>query len=135
MGILKSLNKRFFKEFFKYSIVGTIGLFINLCILYFFTELLGIFYMISAVFSFIVTVTSNFILNKIWTFKENLRLKIGKKYLKFFAVALCALTINLFFLHVFTEIFKIYYMISQVMAIGGAFIINFLGNKFWTFKE
>src|SRR3989338_2482335 len=57
-------------EFVKFGLVGTFGAIINLSILYSFTEFLGIYYVISAIFAFAVAVTSNFFLNKIWTFKE-----------------------------------------------------------------
>ena len=123
------------KEFFKFAFVGGIGTLINVAILYLLTEKVGIYYLVSAIFSFVVAMTSNFFLNKIWTFKENLVSSIKSKYLQFSLVSITALLLNLFFLYVFTEIFGIYYMISQVLAIGIALIINFLGNKIWTFSK
>ena len=89
----------------------------------------------SATISFIVAMTSNFVLNKVWTFKENIKLNAGKKYMQFGLVSISALIINLVFLYLFTEIFGIYYIISQILAIGFALIINFLGNKIWTFSK
>ncbi|MGY4884461.1 MAG: glycosyltransferase [Nanobdellota archaeon] len=123
------------KEFFKFAFVGAIGTLINLVILYLLTEKVGIYYIVSAIFSFIVSMTSNFILNKIWTFKENLKSNITQKYLKFASVSITALLVNLLFLYIFTEIYGIYYLISQILAIGIALIINFLGNKIWTFGK
>jgi len=38
-------------------------------------------------------------------------------------------------LYTLTEIFGIYYLVSQVAAIGFVFILNFLGNKIWIFKN
>jgi len=123
------------KEFIKFATVGGIGTLINIIILYLLTEKVGIYYMISAVFSFIVAMSSNFILNKIWTFGENVRYGIGKKYLKFATVSISALIVNLIFLYIFTEVFGIYYIVSQVLAILIALIINFTGNKVWTFSK
>jgi len=122
-------------EFFKFAFVGFIGTIINLVILASFTEFLKIYYLLSAVFAFVAAATSNFILNKIWTFKEEIKHKFLGKYLKFFLVSVVALLVNLFFLYVFTEFLGIYYLISQILAIGIAFIINFSGNKIWTFKR
>jgi dolichol-phosphate mannosyltransferase len=123
------------KEFFKFAFVGGIGTLVNIAILYLLTEKVGIYYLVSAIFSFVVAMTSNFFLNKIWTFKENLMSSIKSKYLQFSLVSVTALLVNLLFLYVFTEIFRIYYIISQILAIGIALIINFLGNKIWTFSK
>lgn len=128
-------RRKVIDEFFKFAFVGFIGTIVNLVILYSFTEFLKIYYMASAVFAFVVAATSNFILNKIWTFKEEIKHKFLGKYLKFFSVSVGALLVNLFFLYVFTEFLGIYYLISQILAIGIALIINFLGNKVWTFKR
>jgi len=130
-----SYKKDLRKEFFKFAFVGLIGTLVNIFILYLLTEKLGVYYIISAFFSFIVAMTSNFILNKVWTFKESIRLDIGKKYMQFVLVSVSALLVNLFFLYFFTEIFGIYYIISQILAIGIALIVNFLGNKIWTFSK
>lgn len=128
-------KKNVILEFFKFSLVGGIGTLVNIAILYLLTEKAGVYYIISAIFSFIVAMTNNFILNKIWTFKEKIKLDVGKKYLQFGLVSITALIVNLFFLYIFTEFLGIYYIISQILAIGIALIINFLGNKIWTFAK
>ena len=128
-------KKNVIKEFFKFALVGGIGTLVNIIILYLLTEKLGLYYILSAIFSFIVAMTSNFTLNKIWTFKEQIKLEISKKYIQFSLVSITALLVNLFFLYIFTEIFGIYYIISQILAIGIALSINFLGNKIWTFSK
>jgi dolichol-phosphate mannosyltransferase len=128
-------KKNVIKEFVKFGIVGGIGTLINITILYLLTEKVGVYYMISAIISFIFAMSNNFILNKIWTFKENVKLGIGKKYLQFGLVSISALLVNLLFLYIFTEILGIYYIISQILAIGIALIINFIGNKIWTFSK
>ncbi|MEM0465386.1 MAG: glycosyltransferase family 2 protein [Candidatus Pacearchaeota archaeon] len=128
-------KKNIIYEFFKFAFIGGIGTLINISILYYLTEKFKIYYLLAAIFSFFIAMTFNFFLNKIWTFKEKIKSNIKKKYIKFFAVSITALLVNLFFLYIFTELMKIYYIISQIMAIGIALIINFLGNKLWTFSE
>lgn len=120
-------------EFIKFGCVGISGMLVNLSIIYFLTEFFGIWYMFSAFFAFLFSMTSNFLLNKSWTFKEKLFLDIKKKYLKFSLVSVSSLIVDLSFLFLFTEIFGIYYIVSQILAIGIAFIFNFIGNKIWTF--
>lgn len=57
------------------------------------------------------------------------------QFFKFALVGLVGTFINLTILYILTEHFKIYYMISAVIAIGTTLITNFLGNKIWTFHE
>jgi len=128
-------KRKVIDEFFKFGLVGILGMLINLFILYIFTEFVGIYYLISAIIAFFVAVTHNFILNKLWTFKEKINHLFTKKYIQFFIVSIFSLAINLIFLYIFTEFLNIYYMISQALAIGISFIANFIGNKIWTFKK
>ena len=119
----------------KFVVVGAIGTIINLLVLYILTDKLGVYYLLSAIISFLIAMTSNFILNKIWTFEERFRTKVNTRYLKFATVSLMALAVNLLFLYFFTEIIGMYYLFSQVLAIALALVINFIGNKLWTFKK
>ena len=132
-GYRKYVKSNFINQFFKFALVGLVGTFVNVLFLYLFTDLLGIYYLISAVFSFLIAVLCNFVLNKVWTFEENFKYQVFKKGLQFLVVSVIALGINLLFLYVFTELFEIYYLISQVLAIGIGLIFNFIGNRFWTF--
>lgn len=136
-NIIKYLpyKKDMIMQFVRFAMVGVIGTFVNISILYLLTERYGIYYIVSAFFGFIIAATVNFILNKIWTFGEGLKTNITQKYVRFFIVSLIALTINIFFLYIFTEYFKVYYIVSQIIAIGFSLTINFIGNKIWTFRK
>jgi dolichol-phosphate mannosyltransferase len=127
--------KEDFRQFIKFLIVGGLGTIITIVLLYIFTEFVGIYYIISSIFAFIIAMTHNFILNKIWTFKEKISLEFWNKYLKFVLVSISAFAVNISFLYIFTELIGIYYLLSQVLAIGVAFIINFSGSKLWAFKK
>ena len=132
-GYRKDINLRFIRQFLKFSLIGLIGTFVNIAFLYLFTNVFGIYYLISAIFSFFIAISINFVLNKVWTFKENFKHKVVRKWFKFLVISAIVLGINLLFLYLFTEFFKIYYLISQILAIGIGLFFNFLGNKFWTF--
>jgi putative flippase GtrA len=129
-----NLNKGIY-QFVKFSIVGVLNTLINLLVIYIFTEFFGIYYLISAVLAFIVAVTNSFILNKIWTFQENFRKNLHLKSIKFFIVSIISLIFNLFILYISVEYLKIWYIFAQIIAIIFNLIINFFGNKLWTFKK
>lgn len=128
-------QKFIYSEFMKFAFVGSIGTVINITILYALTEHVGTHYILSAVFAFVAAVTSNFVLNKTWTFKEKIVESLLNKWTLFFLVSVTALAVNLSILYTLTEFIGMHYLFSQVVAIGIALSINFLGNKIWTFSR
>ncbi len=128
-------KKRVAVEFVRFAVVGGVGTLLNLFVLYVLTEKHRVYYLVSAIAAFIAAATSNFIFNKIWTFQERLMDQMLEKYLTFFLVSVSALGVNLAFLFILTEYVHLYYIFSQALAIGVALIINFLGNKIWTFNK
>ena len=128
-------KKKIIVEFLKFSFVGLVGTFVNIFILYTLTERFKVYYVISSLFAFVVAVSVNFIFNKIWTFNEKIYYKTIKEFISFLIVSLFALSINILFLYIFTEYLGIYYIVSQIIAIGISLVINFIGNKIWTFHK
>lgn len=129
------IKKRAVIQFFRFAIVGVINTLINLVALFIFTDILGVYYLFSAVLAFLIANINSFIMNKSWTFNEKKWEKTGNKYVKFFIISIASLLINLVLLYFFTDILGVYYMFSQILAIAVALWINFLGNKLWTFKD
>jgi len=123
------------KQFAKFIIVGGIGTLINLGILYLFTDIFGYFIIFSEILAFIVVSINNFILNKVWTFKENLHDRIVRKYIKFIIISLMAFFVNLIILFFLVEHFSLWHILAAFLGILCAFIINFTGNKLWTFHK
>ena len=122
------------KQFIKFSIVGVANTIVNLVVLYILTEFFGIYYIFSAVFAFLIAVTNSFLINKVWTFNEKLGHKISSRYPKFIFVSVIALIINLIVLYVLVEFFGIWYILAQIFGISTNLLINFFGNKIWTFQ-
>ncbi|NCN51591.1 GtrA family protein [archaeon] len=122
-------------KFLKYALVGFIGILVNLLFLYLFTEIFKMYYLFSSVISFSIATFHNFFINKVWTFKENVKDKVFSKGTKFFIISGISLLVNTFFLYLFTDIFGVYYIFSQILASGFTLITNFTGNRLWTFKN
>jgi len=85
----------------------------------------------------IISITSNFLLNKIWTFED--RDFSPKHFLKQYSLfmALCTLgaVIQLSLVYIFVEYSHIQYAVSLIMAVAIASLSNFLLNKKITFGE
>jgi len=129
------MKKDTIKQFLKFAIIGVFNTLINMAVLFILTEYFNVYYMLSAIFAFIVAVTNSFIWNKIWTFKEKLNDRFIKKYPKFLTISVLALLVNLALLYTLTEFLGIYYLLSQLIAVFFSLWVNFLGNKLWTFSE
>ena len=121
-------------EFIRFAIVGVLNTLIHLSILYFLTEYLHIYYILSSLIGFSLAVTNSFILNTIWTFKKNIREKAGFRYTKFFVISTLAAVINLALLYLITEFLGVWYILSQIVATGFSLVVNFIGNKYWTYR-
>ncbi len=131
-GIKRGENAR---QFFKFGIVGVSNTLINLAVLYLLTSIAGLYYLLSAVFAFLVANFNSFLLNKRWTFGEKIRRNFFRKYVKFLFISLGSLLVNLAALYLLTSVAGIYYLVSQIIAIAISLTINFLGNKKWTFTK
>lgn len=144
--------------FLKFLVVGGFGTFINICFYTIFVKY-GIHFIIASLLAFLIAVTSNYYFNSIWTFKNRANHKTKlKKYIEFISISsvnlltnLIVLSISLWILNnhmalgeLLSETFNIilngdaiFYnkIISQIIGIGFATILNYLGNKYITFKE
>ena len=122
-------------EFIKFGLIGVLNTGIHIAALYILTEYLGVYYIVASCIGFCLAVTNSFILNTLWTFKKDLKEKTKTRYTKFFIISLAALGVNLGMLYLITEYFGIWYIASQLVATGFSLIVNFAGNKLWTYKE
>jgi dolichyl-phosphate beta-glucosyltransferase len=131
--------------FLKYAVVGTIGTVVDVGTLYLFVEYVHIPLLISTTLSFILAVINNFILNKYWTF-QNTNSNIRKQFIKFLIVALIGLGLTLILMYLFVYIINIPdiilynigikgYVLSKLLTSIIVLLWNFLGNKYWSFKD
>ncbi|HUS49331.1 MAG TPA: GtrA family protein [Candidatus Paceibacterota bacterium] len=132
---MKIIKLKITKEFARFVVVGVINTLIHLSVLYILTEFFSVYYILSSLLAFLVAVTNSFIMNTLWTFKRDIKHKTITRYGKFFLISIISSFSNLFFLYLFTELFGIWYMFSQIIAIGLTLMMNFIGYKFWIFKE
>jgi len=124
-------------RFIKFCAVGLSGVLVNMGLLWWLTEFAGLFYLLSAAVSIETSIISNFVLNNYFTFRD--RRPSGVKpffnYLvKFNLVSLAGLGLNMGVLWLLTEVFGIYYLLSNLCGIAVATLWNYLVNTWWTWK-
>jgi len=118
-------------RFLKFGIVGFSGMVIDFSITWLLKERLKIHRYIASSTGFIVAATSNYFLNRIWTF-ESSDPRILMQYGSFVFISVIGLGINNLFLYLFEK--KLQFYIAKLFAIGVTMIWNFLANNYITFS-
>lgn len=84
--------------------------------------------------AFVFAVTSNFFFNKKWTFNNSSK-NYRKLYIKFLIISLIGLALTLSSMYFLVYILSIYYIVAKLLTSLLVLTWNFLGNKFWTFRN
>ena len=120
-------------KFVKFGIVGLSGTIIDFSFTWLCKEKFNLNKFFSNSIGFTLAATSNYLLNRIWTFKSE-NTDVGSEYLSFITVSLVGLSLNNLFLYLFHEKNKINFYAAKVFAIALVTIWNFLANYFFTFR-
>jgi putative flippase GtrA len=117
----------------KFCTVGAVGYAINLGVYTTLVDAGGLHYNLAAAGSFLVAVTSNYVWNRLWTFRGQ-RGHVAYQGLRFFVVSLLALGANEVLLTAFVAggVGKV---VAQAIAVVLVTPINFVGNKLWSFRR
>ncbi len=127
------LNQAYFFKFIKFGIVGFSGLFIDFGITYIAKEKLNIPKYIANAIGFLLAATSNYILNRVWTFQSK-NPEVMVEFTEFFIISVIGLGINTLLLWILVSKFKVNFYLAKVFAIGLVTMWNFLANAFITFN-
>ncbi len=127
------LNQAYFFKFIKFGLVGFSGLFIDFGITYLAKEKLNVQKYIANAIGFLMAATSNYVLNRVWTFQSN-NPEIMVEFTEFFIISLIGLGLNTLLLWILVSKFKLNFYFAKVFAIGFVTLWNFLANAFITFN-
>ena len=122
----------------RFFTVGASGLVINYLVSLLLSNIVPNIWYIHATFvGIIVSISSNFVLNKVWTFEDwDFSIKhFLRQYGLFLLLCSFGAGIQLFLVSIFVDYYHIQYSVSLIMAVCIASIGNFLLNKKITFGE
>lgn len=120
-------------KFIKFGVVGFSGLFVDFGLTYFTKEKLHIPKYVANAIGFMSAATSNYFLNRIWTFESH-NPEIMLEYSQFILISIIGLVINTFILWLLVSRFKFNFYLAKVFAIGVVTVWNFFANLFITFS-
>jgi len=119
-------------KFLKFGVVGLSGVVVDFFVTWLCKEKLGVNKYVANAIGFSLAVINNFLLNRYWTFKDNIQ-PATEQFLKFALIALVGLAINSFLLFVILKFIKINFYITKLLVIGLVFFWNFFMNYLFTF--
>ncbi|MFK7974955.1 MAG: GtrA family protein [Halioglobus sp.] len=121
-------------EIFKYLIAGGIAFLTDLTVLYACTDLLGIHYLQSNIFSYSCGLVVAYFLNTRWVFSyRRYAQKSRKEFLIFAAIALVGLMLSEAILLALVSQASVHYLHAKVVATFFVMVFNFIAKKFLLF--
>ena len=127
-------------RFLKFAIVGAIGMVVDLAVLTFGREVLGLSLSLAVGLGFTVAVISNFTWNRLWTFPESRTRPIATQLGQFAVINLIGLALNeLIVLGLHPLVGEVLvdppaYLAAKVIAIGVVLFWNYGANRIWTYR-
>jgi putative flippase GtrA len=118
----------------RFLTVGASGFAINIVVYAVLVHPLSIPYVAAAVISNVVALSSNFVLNRRWTFDAT----HGRRRLqapRFAVVSAGGFAVNLFVLRLCVEALGVPKLPAEVIASAIAAPVNFLGSRQWAFRR
>jgi dolichol-phosphate mannosyltransferase len=134
----KRMSVHFLSKAGRFYTVGASGLLVNyITSLFFNTFVPNSWYLYSTFIGILVSMTSNFFLNKLWTFedKDFGVKKTAIQYGMFIGFSSLGAAIQLGLVYALVENYNMDYPLALILAVATASVGNFLLNKKWTFKE
>lgn len=116
-------------QFFRYIFVGGIAAVVNIGMLYIFTDIFKIYYLLSNVFSFSLGLIVNYILSKKFVFQDEKAISKSKEFIIYAIIGVLGLIIDTLLVGLMTSILGLYYMISKIISTILVFIWNFGARK------
>ena len=133
---LLRVGRRHVAIFLRFLLVGLSGVFVNMGVLWFLTEVGGLHYMASSLVAVEVSIVTNFLFNNSWTFRHRsrgvIRLSALARYNLVCTGGIVGSTTILYFL---TTWCGIHYLAANLMAISVTALWNFAANTAWTWRH
>lgn len=119
----------------KYIFAGGTAALVNLFFLFVLTDIFGLWYLISSLVAFIISLLTSFFLQKFWTFRDRGWQRIKKQSAIYIALGGADFILTPVLLYTLVEKFNLWYLPAAVIVMGGLAMGNYLINKFITFKK
>lgn len=125
-------NRALLLKFLKFGVVGFSGVFVDFGFTWLFKEIIKVQKYIANGIGFTVAATSNYFLNRYWTFHSH-NPQVFTEYGKFLFISLLGLGLSTLVIWFFNGRLKWNFYVAKLFAIGIVTVWNFFANLFFTF--
>jgi putative flippase GtrA len=123
----------------RYIAVSILGVGIGTLVLWFFTDIVELSYLIAGAIGAFLSVVNDFFLHQIWTFSYLGRQKrfkgMIKRFGKFAASKSLGFLVALSVLAFFTQVVGFHYLVSNLFAVGASFACNYILSSQWVWYK
>lgn len=119
-------------KFLKFGAVGFSGVFVDFGITWICKEWVRIEKFVANAIGFSVAATSNYFLNRIWTYESH-NPRVMVEFTQFFMIAMMGLVINTLIIWLLDRRFSMNFYVAKLMAVGVVTLWNFAANTYITF--
>ena len=116
-------------QMFKYALVGGVAFLLDFGLLFFLTEYLHVYYVLSATAAFVAGLLCNYILSVYWVFQERALSNKLEEFLVFSLIGVVGLLLNDGLIWSLTEVGGMHYLSSKVLAAVVIFFWNFFARR------
>lgn len=129
-------RKETLKTFLKFLGIGFTGVVVNLFVIYFLVEKLGVVKELASPIAVESSILSNFVLNNFWTFRtRKVEHGIISRMIKYNILSLAGLGINFLVFITLANVFRINYLLAQFVGIAIATPWTFLTSMKWAWRK
>ena len=121
------------KQILKFGVVGGIAFVIDYFFLYFFTDVIGINYLISSCLSFTISVIFNYIASIRFVFEVGHKQEV-KDVVLFIALSIIGLGINALIMYIGVDKMNFHYLLVKIVATAIVMVYNFITRKIFIEK-
>lgn len=127
-----------YKQFILFCVVGASNTIITMAVLYLLNSVLGVNYLLSSAIGYMCGVINGYLWSTFLVFKKK---RTTNNAAKFVIVNLIVLGVNTALMYLFVDIIGMDNVLglgalaAQALTICFTMVLNFVLNKFWTFKE
>lgn len=121
--------KKLLAQIMKFGIVGVIAFFIDYGMMILLTEVFNVWYLLSSMISFVVSVIFNYIASMKYVFSGKEGMSKRKEFVIFVILSVIGLGINQFGMWLMVDKLLIHYMLSKIFVTAVVMVWNFVTRK------
>ena len=119
-------------QLFKFGIVGVLATLLDFLFLFLFTDVFGMYYLLSAAVSFVLSTLFNYVASMRFVFSSKFsKDEKSKELILFVILSIIGLLLNQFLMWFFVEKIALYYMAAKIVATFFVMAWNFISRKVW----